>query len=370
MKRRILTITLLSTFVLLFTVRCSEDDPVPLVSLSGTVTYPGTSGSSAAAGAVVLLATTSDALEYDFSTVADATGNYSFNNLEPGTYYLNANYNSANTNAGARLDGVNFSGGDDTEVVVGETDVTQAITLVSLGQTLPNAFAVDYDGREGGTSNTGDWDFDANHTTVDFAFDYKDNNAEFSGSFGRVTKLVMDLDATSLSTASIEAEVDLLSVNTRTRGGRDPLWDGEYSALTESTVFDETNCIASTFGIYADGDLPNTVTDPQRYASFASTSIEMYGDGFIANGNLTFSADMSESPANPYGITNNPNTTVTKPAKIIFRHKVGTEDATRFYTSFEGRLLIDAKSDYNIFSSNIGDRQVSIYMNVQLRKNK
>lgn len=369
--RRILLVSLLSTFILFITVRCSDDDPAPLATLSGTVMYPGINGSTPAGGAVVLLATTADALEYDYYTVADASGNYSFKNLEAGTYYMNANFATNNTNStGARLEGVNFNAGDDVAVTVGATDLSQGLTLVSAGQTLSNTFAVNYDGREGGAGNTGDWDFDGTHTTVDFAFEYKDNNAEFTGSFGRVTKMVLNLDASNLGSASLEAEVDLLSVNTRTRGGRDPKWDGEYGALTESTIIEETNCIATTFGIFADADVPSVVTDPQRYAKFVSTSIEAYGDGFIAKGNLTFSADMVESPGSPYGITNNPNTAVTKPAQIIFKHREGTEDATRTYVSFEGKMEIKAKADFNIFTSNVGDQTVAIYINAQMRKNK
>ncbi|HEX9649380.1 MAG TPA: YceI family protein [Cyclobacteriaceae bacterium] len=367
---RILWVSFLSTLLLLLTVRCSDDDPAPLLSISGTVTYPGISGNTAAGGSVVLLAKTANALEYNFTSIADASGNYIFDNLEAGTYYLNANYYTDNQNLGARLEGVNFNAGDDIEVVIGGVDVTENITLVSVGQTMASAMDINYDGREGGAGNATEWEFDPNHTTVDFAFDFKEENSEFTGSFGRVTKLILNLDPASLSTSSLMAEVDLMSVNTRTRGGRDPLWDGEFNALTESTVFTETNCIATTFGIFADATFPATVTDPQRYASFTSTSVEPYGDGFIAKGNLSFSAVMSTTPSSPYGITNNPNTMVTKAAQIVFKYRTGTEDATRFYASFEGKMIMNAKADFNIFSSNIVDEPIKVYVNIQLRKNK
>ena len=353
--------------MLLFTVQCSEDDPAPLISLSGTITYPGTSGNLAAGGAIVYLAKTAGALEYDYSTIADASGNYSFDNLEAGTYYLNANYYTGNANA--RLEGLYFNAGDDILVTVEAIDVTQSFTLVSIGQVM-DAVSVNYDGLEGGAGNTGDWDLDGNHTSLDFAFFYGAENAEFTGSFDRITNLVINVDPTSLSTSSIVAEIDLLSVNTGKRGGRDPLWDGEYNALTESTVFVETNCIARTFGIYEDGAFPSTVTDPNRYAKFESTSIEAYGDGFIAKGNMTFSAVMLENPSSPYDLNNNPNTPVTKSVSIIFKYRSGYEDANRFYSSFEGKMIFNARSDFNIFSSAVSTQPVNVYMNIQLRKNK
>jgi len=360
----------MAVLLLLTTTRCS-DDSVSYYSISGTITYPGESGSANAAGAVAYLAKTSGG-PYDMSTVADADGLYTFDNMEAGTYYLNASYYTDNNNTGARLEGVVFTTGGDIEVVVGSANVTENVTLVSSGQTTTDVIDLDYDARDAGraTADLGTWTFDGNHSVTEFAFDFDEGNAEFTGSFSRVTKAEFNFDPANLSASSISGEIDLLSVNTRTRGGRDPLWDGDYSTLNDATVFTETNCVAHTFGIWEDATLPATVTDPQRYASFASTSIEKYGDGYIAKGNMTFSAVMDEAPATAYGVSNNPNTSITKPVSIIFKYRPGWQDNTRYYSSVEAKMVFDAKADFDIFSGHVLDQQVKVYLNIQMRKNK
>ncbi len=59
-------------------------------TISGVVTYPGGNAS----GAVVSIAfgSTSETTAYDYSTVTDSTGAYSFEALSKGDYFIDATY--------------------------------------------------------------------------------------------------------------------------------------------------------------------------------------------------------------------------------------------------------------------------------------
>jgi len=348
---RLFSVLLTLFFVLGLAVQCSDDtaDPVALSKISGVVTYPDAAGAQiAAGGAVVTLFSTTPVV--NMQTTADANGNFSFSSLVAATYTLAAYYNTDNSNNAGRLSGLRFTI-DPTDVVITNADATQDLALTSSGQTGIQAIDINMGWTGTAYANTGGWEYDLTHSPIQFEFAYRDNVAEFVGAFSQVSNLVVNFDPANLSSSSIVAEVDLASVNTRSRGGRDPETAVSYRPdFDPTTVFNALGCIiGSTFGVSADGALPSTITSPTRYAKFTSTGVSAYGDGYLAKGNLEFHG-------------------ATQPVEMWFRAMTpfvipGTPPAAdKTYSGFEGRFYM-GKADYTISSSSVADDiriQVSI----------
>jgi polyisoprenoid-binding protein YceI len=368
MKSFKLIISFALLFMFLSVVRCSlTSNPEPvstsLVNISGKVTFTDVSGQPAnAAGAVVYLAKSAAATTtYDQSTIANADGVYTFSNLIDAGYYLNAVYKTDNKNTSGRLDGVSFTTASGYLVTVAGTNVAQDMELVSVGQTGTEVVQSTYgwdptaNTGAGGFTNTGAWVFDNSHSPVQFQFPYRGAEADFKGSFIQVSKVELTFDAANLASSSIVAEIDLASVNTGTPGGRDAKPETAGAVFQTGSTFTSLGCIAGTFGITADpASSPMTLsTDVDRYATFTSTSIESYGDGYLAKGNLAFHG-------------------VTLPVGMIFKYIIPFTDTgvtpNRKYVSFEGKITIKAKADFAITSSSVGDALVSIYITVNLNK--
>jgi polyisoprenoid-binding protein YceI len=362
----ILSFTLL--FMFLFVVRCSKkDDPAPaavtLSTISGKVAFTDLNGATAnGAGAVVYLAKSAAATTtYDQSTIANADGVYTFSNLIDAGYYLNAVYKTDNKNTSGRLDGVTFTTASGYLVTVASANVAQDMALVSIGQTgtevVQSAYAWDPTANTGagGYTNTGAWVYDNAHSPVQFQFPYRGQEADFKGSFMQTSKFNLTFDAANLASSSIEAEIDLASVNTGTPGGRDTKPETSGATFQPATTFTSLGCIAGTFGVTADpASSPITLTtDVDRYAKFTSTSIEVYGDGYLAKGNLVF-----------HGLT--------LPVGLVFKYVAPFTDTgvtpNKKYVSFEGKMTIKAKADFGITSSSVGDALATIYITVNLNK--
>ncbi|MEK6781061.1 MAG: YceI family protein [Bacteroidota bacterium] len=375
---KLISAVLMLFFTMIFMVQCSDDpapapvEPAPLVKISGKVTYTSEAGTAAnAVGAIVYLAKGATATtNYDQTTIADANGDYEFVNLDTGSYYLNAIFYTANKNANGRLDGLNFT----TEagaVVAAAADVTQNLTLVSVGQSGstvealavnyawdPNALAADGVTPAPKFVNTGAWTYDAAHSPVQFEFPYRANEADFVGGFSQVSKFAVNFDPANLSSSTIDVEMDLASVNTRTPGGRDNRTTvADNPTFSPATLFTELGCIAGTFGITADNAapteaIPQTITaDVDRYAQFTSTSIAKFGDGYVAKGNLVF-----------HGFT--------VPIDLWFKAVPAWLDASnnRKYSGFEGKFLMDAKNDFGITSTSVNDAIIRIQISIVLYK--
>jgi polyisoprenoid-binding protein YceI len=346
---------IIALFAMLVLVSCGDDESDPLVSVTGKVTYTNVSAINAA-GAVVYLTGTSSTL----STIADENGNFAFSRVDPGSYMLNAAYFTDNTNISGRLDGLNFGLEEPVDITVGSSNVTQDLALVSVGQTDVDPFDAKYVWNPtGGTNQTGayeqsgTWTYDATHSPVDFAFAYRDNVAEFTGTFAQMSIVDFNFKPNDLSGSKLEFEVDVASINTFNPGGRDNLLTDMYRpAFSPTSVFQNLGCIMGTFGITADGTLPSTITtNPKRYASFKATSISKLGDGYVAKGNLVFNG-------------------VTKVTDIWFRAMPAWLDASnnRSYTGFEGRFFMNAKSDFNITSSSVNDAVVAVHISIVVYK--
>lgn len=352
-------LTLLATMI--FVVRCGSDDPAPLVKITGKVIYNNAAGqTSNAVGAVVYLAKSATATtNFDQSTIADADGSYSFSNLSAGTYFVNANFNTDNKNVNAKLTGLFFTG-EGSIVVVENTDVTQDVTLVSAGQSGAGieALAVNYAWTGSTFANTGAWTYDATHSPVNFEFPYRANEADFTGAFSQLNKIVVNFDPANLAGSSIDVVVDLASVNTRAPGGRDNRTTvADNPLFSPDTDFTELGCIMGTFGITADNATPTDATPQKitsnagRYATFKSTSISKLGDGYVAKGNITFHG-------------------VTLPIDLWFKAEPSWLDTSnnRKYSGFEGRFLMNAKNDFAINSSSVNDAVIRIQISIVLYK--
>jgi len=322
-------------------VRCSDDDPkiveTEFYSVTGTVTYPNAEGTLvAASGAIVYLAESiSQTTNYSWSAIADASGNYSITNLEAGDYFMFINYNNANQNLpGGRINGVNFDSGEGFLFTITDTDIQQNSALSSSGQAEAEAV---------NTTDAGSWSSDLSHSNVDFTFPYDAANANYTGRFNDFF-IEVDFDPADLAGSSISASIDLLSVNTSSRGGRDSFFDAALDAW-------DYGCLQGTLGVSVDAVslLPDELT---RYATFESSSIEIYGDGYLATGNFTFN-----------GTTNSET--------LFFKFVEGFTGTNRQgvptqFSSFEGQLEFDALADYTIDSSHLGDETVTVDISYQV----
>lgn len=353
---RLFSISLTLFFVLGLAVQCSDDPAtVALSSISGSVTYPDGAGAPLAAGGAVvtLFSTTPEVV--NMQVISDANGNYSFDNLVAATYTLAAYYDTDNKNNSGRLTGLRFSIGA-TEVVLAAENVTQDLALVSGGQTAIPAIVANY--AWDGTNSKYDqpatpaWQFDNNHSLVSFEFPYRGAQADFSGAFKQMHKFVVSFDPANLAGSSIDVEIDLASVDTRTPGGRDNRTTvDDNPPFSPTTDFMELGCIAGTFGITPDNTITPDVTpskittNTNRYAKFTSSAIKAYGDGYLAKGDLTFMG-------------------ITKSTDLWFKTVAPLIIGTNTRTGFEGRLIIKPKADYTLTSGNIEDAPVTINISI------
>ena len=308
-------------------IKCGNDsvEPTVLYTISGTVTYPNFTGTAVAApGAVVYLQIdgTGQTTAHDMSTIADASGNYTFKNLLPGNYFVFASYNSNNTNISkAKYDDMLFSGEGHNVEIVG-ADVVQAVALKT--ETESGTVSI---------NTTTDWNFDFSHSNVVFGFPYDVVNAEFIGQF---TGFDIDIifDQANLSSSSIVATVDLTTVDTGQPGRDGP-----------------GTCIQNDFGVERDVDT-NEVIGTTGTSTFTSTSIEKYGNGYLAIGNLVFMGK-------------------TVKVNLFFTYVPGFEAENRSgiltrYSSFQGTMEFEALNDFGFDSSHVGGNNVTIYISAQV----
>ncbi len=356
-------------FTFLTVVRCSDSkttEPTPLGTLSGTVSYPNSSGTAVAApGAFVTLLTgTSQVMQ----VVTDNTGKYSIPNLAAGSYSLSASSFVLPTNTGGRLDGLNFATAADETVTMGSTSITQDLSMVNTGQTGSSIEAIDlnYTWTGSAYANAGTWTYDGTHSPITFEFPYRGNEADFAGAFAQLSKALISFDPANPAAGTIDVEVDMLSVNTRAAGGRDPvIQNGANEVGTPNnyqfnplSVISVMGCISGTYGITADGTLPSVIVNDNgdRYAQFKvlAGGIAKYGDGYVAKGNLTWRGftvptemwfkvvpKWLDAPSTGNGTTNN-----------------------RFYSGFEGKFLMDPYNKFNIRSGSINEAILRIQISV------
>lgn len=355
---------------MMFVVSCSKDEntPAPLVKITGKVTFKDPAGATAnAAGAVVYLATGSVATTtYEQSTIADANGAYSFSNLSANSYFVNSVYKTDNKNVNGRLNGVTFTTLEGAIVTVADIDVTQDLALVSVGQSgtgigpLVGNYVWDVATSKFLQSTaSGVWQIDAAHSMVTFEFPYRGAEGDFNGSFKQINKFVVNFDPANLATSSIDVEVDMSSVDTRTPGGRDNLATvTDNPTFSPATLFTKLGCISGTFGIATDAPITTgapsqpITTSANRYAKFKSTSIEKYGNGYVAKGNLIF-----------YGVTLPINMMFVRIPDWVDAPISGTSNG-RTYSGFEGKFQFSPSADFGIKNSSLNAAIVKIQVSI------
>jgi len=311
-------------------------------TISGVVTYPDFGGTATNAdGAVVYLKIgAASGVTYDASTIADASGNYTFSGLSDGSYFVFANYDTENTNnPGGRINGIIF-GGEGGVVEVAAANATANIDLVSLGQA--DAFAVN--NFEGG-----DWSADWGHSNIDFSFPYDGELSTYTGSF-ELTETYIDFDPFDLAASKIEATIDVLTITTDSPGGRDPLYNSDGTLWQDVDGLYNLGCVHGYLGMEND----NPESD-NRYSTFKSTSIEAYGDGYLATADFTVNG-------------------VTAPVSMFFKFVPGFEGTNRSgdptqYSSFEGSFDFAPFQVFGIASGSIGEES-DVTMDVSFQVTK
>ena len=359
--RLILSLTVLFTFLLV--VRCSKSsDPAApaLVKVSGNVTYTNAAGTSAtAAGAIIYLANTTDTV----SATSDKNGKYHFLNIKAGDYKLTGKFLTNNTNASARLDGLTFTTLTPVDITIASADLSKDVNLTSAGQSGIVPITLNYAWDAGNskyaqpTLAVGVWNFDNAHSPVTFEFPYRANEGTFTGVFAQTSKCVITFDPNNLAGSSIDVEVDLASVDTRTAGGRDNIMTnmdfGSGAVFSPAATFTKLGCIAGTFGITADAALPSTITtNTKRYAQYKSTSIAKLGDGFVSKGTLSFNGHDVATDLWFKGVPEWLDAPIT-----------GTANG-RTYSGFEGIMKMKANADFGILSGSVNDATVTIHVSI------
>ncbi|MFY0626248.1 MAG: YceI family protein [Reichenbachiella sp.] len=328
-------------FFAVFAFRCEDDDPAQIskYTISGNVTYPDYTGASAPAnGAIVYLKlnATEATTAFDLVTVADVSGQFSFAEIPDGQHFVFANFDDMNSNnPAARTRGVMF-GSEGIMVTMAGENVTQALALVSMGQS--NAVAVN-------TNEGGDWFQDWSHSNVDFEFPYDAENATYTGRFSGF-EMYIDFDPADLANSSIQGTIDGLSIKTDSPGGRDALYnsDGSFWQDPVDNSYD-LGCVSAYFGIDA-------IDDTDRYITFESTSIEAYGDGYLATGPMVFNGNTVD---------------IEMPFKFIPGYQAENRSGilTQF-SSFQGEFDFAALDDFGIASGHVGDADVTVKISFQV----
>lgn len=342
-------------------------------TVSGQATYPDYTGTAIPAkGAVIYLHTGSSATgALVTTTFADATGKYTFTNILAGSYFITAKYNTDNQNYNKTLNGINFGTNPGYAITVGEAAITQNISLVTIASTSALKITLDTVTNVGYRPVT--WEI---HSKCQFSFPDHATGSDLPGGFNsfQVDKFVFD--AANAAATKISGYVLLSSITTM-EPARDGLLTGGCVPKTLLIAVDSVNQIA----------VPETDT-----ARFTSTSVEKYGDGYIAHGTLT--AFYHHGPGMLYPADTNYykytggfkdvaptsipsmywNTRVTKPCDLYFVYQgkfayaKNTNGTTKnLVFNFEGEFAIHPQTDYYISSAHFSESDIKIKAHVQFQ---
>lgn len=346
MKKSILTLLAIVTVISFGLMNCSKDD-TKLVKVTGTITY---GDQLKAAGAIVTISSEPNAAKVLTRVVADSVGVYSIPGLSDGTYYISAKYNTANSNLKSAEEIV-FTTATDVTVSVSGSDVTSDIALVA--NTASGTDVIDI----------ADWTFDQTHSHIAFTFDYDSANAIFGGQFASFSLNNFKFDQANPANTVIDAVVDITSTETGSPTLIDPV-----TGVAGRGRDGINGCISKTFGVTfkAEGDLTSedtvitkfytasAIIAPTGVATFKSTSVSAYGDGYVAKGNLTFKG-------------------LTKEVSLYFHYIKGFSATNKNneliqYSSFQGFFDIKPLIDFNIVSGHVKSRPVHVVTNLQFNK--
>ena len=323
-------------------------------AISGLVKYPDYNNAMVIAkGAVVYLYSgTSATGTLVGTTFADASGKYTFSHLAAGSYFLTSKYNTENSNF-KNINGINFVTNPGYGVSLADVDLTKDIDLVSY-VSAPTSLNISLDSTQNGYRQV-TWEI---HSKMDFTFPDHVTGAELPGGFNvfKVDRFAFDAANPTSTKNHISGYVTLSSINTF-EPVRDELAEG---------------CVRKTLGVdtlNATTPIPETDT-----ARFTSTSIERYGDGYLAHGTLTaFYKSDGNTPGYPIdsanGYTGPYNQMVTKNCDLYFvyqGHNLYPSGANyKRCFIFEGQFVIKPLTDYYISSSHFGTGDILVRTHVQ-----
>jgi polyisoprenoid-binding protein YceI len=298
--------------------QCTKDAS----SISGTVTYLD---AIPADGAIVTLSSDEAGETVISSVVCAADGHYTIPGLLEGTYYLRANYNTANVN-NLKAAGFNFATSEAVGVEV-SGDVSQDLSMVNAAAGTDVINTVDET-----------WTFDKAHSNINWSTAYVGENALLTGKFNSFS-IDVNFDEANPTATTISASVQLSSANTG-EPGRDNLG----------------NCLNGYLGVVTDtlNDGSYFVSDESTdVATYVSKTVSEYGDGYKAVGDFTFKG-------------------ITKSVDLFFNY-IGQADysadgdGSNIRGGITGEFEFLALSDFLVTSTSIGDK-INVKVNANFRK--
>lgn len=333
MKKAIIILLVIFTGMTILFIKCSKEDETVVAAISGKVTYVSVSGTAMDAdGAVITVYKGTSADEEYMTVVANESGMYKVERVDAGDYFLVATYSTENVNnlKSDGVDGMTFKS-EGVAVSVGSSDVVQDITLGNFAST----------GADVISTSDGTWAQES-HSKVTWKTLYHGEAAQLTGGFNNFGIKQLDFDEADPASTVIKGWVQLSSINTF-EPGRDALGH---------CVTDDLGVEYNPADTAADGTLNASAVDASTdTAWFNSTSVQAYGNGYLAKGNLIFKG-------------------VTKQIDMFFvyngTHEIpGRTSGADPFAVFEGEFTFDAANDYNVDYSGGDEIEVNIHLQMQ-----
>jgi polyisoprenoid-binding protein YceI len=356
MKKKILLLLAFAFAGVFMLYNCSKDNAsTSVANITGAVTFDA---QKAANGAIIAISSEPNAAKVLAKVVADVDGKYSIVGIKDGTYYLSAKYNTNNQNNTKSAYDIVFTTASEVTVTVSGADLVQDLALVSNASSGTDV--VEFSSVS--PAPAGKYLLDATHSFIGFEFPYDSLNASFGGHFAKFGLNTFKFDQANPANSTIDAWVDITStetgsatkvdtINKKAVGGRDGL----------------NGCISHTFGVqYAPADTffkgyyrPTAVVGTTGKATFVSTSVAAYGDGYVAVGALNFHGFSKDVSLYFHYIK---GYTATKKDS-----KTGL-DVTTQYSSFSGFFKMNALFDFKIVSGHVKGNPVNVTTNLEFAK--
>ena len=346
------------TLMGVFFTQCDKETTTPAARVTGKITLDGT---TVADGAVVVLSSAPNAATVIARTITDEMGAYAFMGVEKGTYYISARYEPGNNN-NLKSTGTVILTGQEVEVMI---DGDQVADIIMTGAVS--------DG-DGMVSLTGGWVWDNTHSTIGFDFPYDEFNGVFKGHFARAGFDVLEFDETDPTATVIKAWVDITSIETGSASppcghGRDGITgciNGTFGVDLDPADTVDAYCMDGTkktdwpneslveYALWGDASATtykkqSSIVGRTGVATFVSTSVSAYGNGYLAKGNFTFMGN-------------------TEVVDMYFTYIEGYSSATKEYSSFFGTFKFAALADFGVTSGHVGNSDINVSLAVQFNK--
>ncbi|UCH15642.1 MAG: YceI family protein [Bacteroidales bacterium] len=333
MKKTIIFLFVIFTGMTILFTKCSKDDETVVATISGKVTYISASGATMdAGGAVITVYKGTSAGEEYMAIVANETGMYKVERVDAGDYFLVATYNTENVNnlKSDGVDGTTFKS-DGVVVSIGSSDVVQDITLGNVASAGTNVIS----------TTDGTWSKES-HSKITWKTLYHGEAAQLVGGFNNFGIKQLDFDEADPASTVIKGWVQLSSINTF-EPGRDALGH---------CVTDDLGVEYNPADTAVDGTLNASAVDASTdTAWFNSTSVQAYGNGYLAKGDLIFK-----------GVTKQIDMFFVYNGTYLIPGRTGGSDP---FAVFEGEFTFDAANDYNVDYSGGDEIEVNIHLQMK-----